>query len=65
MDSFIVRAKTGLADTVLAETTSLADKLSEKMTVLEENLLLLVYGFEDTTALGDKKGLTVFRSTGR
>ena len=31
-----------------------------KKTVLEENKLVLFTGFEDTTALEDKKGLTVF-----
>ena len=35
--NLIVQAKTGLADTVIAEMTSLADKLSKKMTILEEN----------------------------
>ena len=30
------------------------------MTVLEENKLVLFTGFEDTTALEDKKSLTVF-----
>ena len=48
------QATTGLADTVLA------DKLSEKMTILEEIWLVLFTGFEDTTASGDKKDLTVF-----
>ena len=41
---------TGLADTVLAETTILADKLYEKTTVLEENEPVLFTGLEDTTA---------------
>ena len=41
-------------------TTGLADKLSEKTTFLKENQLVLFTGFEDTTALEDKKGLTVF-----
>ena len=36
------------------------DKLSEKTTVLEEIELGLFTGFEDTTALEDKKGQTVF-----
>ena len=39
-------------------TTILADKLSEKTTVLEENELILFTGFEDTTDLEDKNGLT-------
>ena len=32
----------------------------QKTTILEENELDLLYGFKDTTALEDKKGLTVF-----
>ena len=32
-----IQATTGLADTVLAEMTGLADKLSKKTTLLEEN----------------------------
>ena len=43
-----------------AETTTIEDKLSEKTTVLEEIELDLFTGFEDTTALEDKKSLTVF-----
>ena len=35
-------------------------KKFQKTTVLEENKLVLFSGFEDTTALEDKKGLTVF-----
>ena len=36
------------------------------MTVLEENEQVLFTGFDDTTTLEDKKGLTVFiRQTGR
>ena len=56
----VVQWTTGLADTVLAETTILADKSYEKTTVLEENEPVLFTGLEDTTALKDKKGLTVF-----
>ena len=52
--SIVLQATTGLADTVLA------DKLSKKRTVLEEKLLVLYTGFEDTTAWEDKIGLTVF-----
>ena len=37
-------------DSLLQATTGLADKLSEKMTILEENMLVLFTGFEDTTA---------------
>ena len=37
--AFPVQAKTVLADTVLAQTTILTDKLSERTTILEENLL--------------------------
>ena len=55
-----IQSTTGLADMGLAETTVLAEKISEKTTVLEENKLVLFTGFEDTTALEDKKGLTVF-----
>ena len=44
----------------IAETTTIEDKLSEKTTVLEEIELGLFTGFEDTTALKDKKSLTVF-----
>ena len=40
--------------------TTLKDKLSEKTTILEEIELGLFTGFEDTTALEDKKSLTVF-----
>ena len=45
--------------TAITETT-IEDKLSEKTTVLEEIELGLFTGFEDTTALKDKKSLTVF-----
>ena len=52
--------------TAIAETTTAEDKLSEKPTVLEEIELGLFTGFEDTTALEDKKSLTVFfRYSGR
>ena len=40
--------------------TTIEDKLSEKTTILEEIELGLFTGFEDTTALEDKKSLTVF-----
>ena len=46
--------------TTIAETTTIEDKLSEQTTVLEEIELGLFTGFEDTTALEDKKSLTVF-----
>ena len=49
-----------IAETTIAETTTIEDKLSEKTTVLEEIELGLFTGFEDTTALEDKKSLTVF-----
>ena len=49
-----------IAETTIAETTTIEDKLSEKTTVLEEIELDLFTGFEDTTALEDKKSLTVF-----
>ena len=35
-------------------------QINEKTTVLEENEPVLFTGLEDTTALEDKKGLTVF-----
>ena len=53
-------AETTIAETTIAETTTIEDKLSEKTTVLEEIELRLFNGFEDTTALEDKKSLTVF-----
>ena len=43
-----------------AEIGPTEDKLSKKTTVLEEIELDLFIGFEDTTALEDKKSLTVF-----
>ena len=43
-----------------SKTTTLEDKLSEKTIVLEEFELGLFTGFEDTTALEDKKSLTGF-----
>ena len=46
---------TGIANTVLAKTTGLADRLSEKTTIIEENYLVLFNGFEDITALEDKR----------
>ena len=56
----IVQQTTAIAETTKAETTTIEDKLSEKLTVLEEIELGLFTGFEDTTALEDKKSLTVF-----
>ena len=50
----------GIRETVLAETSGFADKLSGKMPILEEKWLVLFTGFEDTTALEDKKGVTVY-----
>ena len=49
-----------IAETTIAETTTIEDKLSEKTTVLEEIELDLFTGFEDMTALEDKESLTVF-----
>ena len=51
---------TAIAETTIAETTTIEDKLSEKTTVLKEIELGLFTGFEDMTALKDKKSLTVF-----
>ena len=56
----VVQRTTAIAATTIAETTTIEDKLSEKTTVLEEIELGLFTGFEDTTALEDKKSLTVF-----
>ena len=55
-----IQQTTAIAETTIAETTTIEDKLSEKTTVLEEIELGLFTGFEDTTALEDKKSLTVF-----
>ena len=55
-----IQHPTAIAETTIAETTTIEDKLSEKTTVLEEIQLDLLTGFEDTTALEDKKNLTVF-----
>ena len=55
-----IQQTTAIAATTIAETTTIEDKLSEKTTVLEEIELGLFTGFEDTTALEDKKSLTVF-----
>ena len=55
-----VQHPTAIAETTIAETTPIKDKLSGKTTVLEEIELGLFTDFEDTTALEDKKGLTVF-----
>ena len=56
----VIQQTTAIAETTIAETTTIEDKLSEKTTVLEEIELGLFTGFEDTTALEDKKSLTVF-----
>ena len=53
-----------LAATTIAETTTIKDKLSEKTIVVEEIKLGLFNGFEDATALEDKKSLTVFSAIG-
>ena len=55
-----VQQTTAIAETTIAETTTIEDKLSEKTTILEEIELGLFTDFEDTTALEDKKSLTVF-----
>ena len=55
-----VQHPTAIAETTITELTTIEDKLSEKTTVLEEIQLDLFNGFEDTTALEDKKNLTVF-----
>ena len=52
-----VQQSTAVAETTIAETTTIEDKLSDKTTVLEEIELSLFTGFEDTTALEDKKSL--------
>ena len=59
-DLKIVQHPTAIAETTIAETTTLEDKLSEKTTVLEEIELDLFTAFEDRTALEDRKSLTVF-----
>ena len=59
-DCVTVQLTTAIAATILAETTTIEDKLSEKTTILEEIELGLFTGFEDATALEDKKSLTVF-----
>ena len=41
--------------TAIAETTTIEDKLSEKMTVFEEIQLGLFTGFKDTTFRGQKE----------
>ena len=55
---WLVQHPTAIAETTIAETTNIEDKLSEKMTVLEGIKLNVFTGFEDTTALEDKKILT-------
>ena len=57
---FLIQQTTAIAETTIAETTTIKDKFFEKKTVLEENELGLFTGFEDTIASEDKKGLTVF-----
>ena len=57
---WIVQHPTAIAETTIAETTAIEDILSHKTTVLEEIELSLFTGFEETTALEDKKSLTVF-----
>ena len=59
----LVQQTTAIAATNIAETTTTEDKLSEKPTFLEEIELRLFNGFEDTTALEDKKSF--FRYSGR
>ena len=56
----IVQQTTAIAETTIAETTTIEHKISEKPTILEEIELGLFTGFEDTTTLEDKKSLTVF-----
>ena len=58
--SWLVQQTTAIAETTIAETTTIEDKLPEKTTILEEIELGLFTGFEDMTALEDKKSLTVF-----
>ena len=55
-----IQQTTAIAETTIAETTTIDDKLFEKTTVLEKIELGLFTGFEDATALEDKKSLTVF-----
>ena len=55
-----VQQTTATAETIIAETTTLEDKLYKKATVLEDIEQGLFTGFEDMTSLEDKKGLTVF-----
>ena len=55
----LVQHPTAIAETTIAETTTIEDK-SEKTTVLEEIELDLFTAFENTTALEDKKSLTIF-----
>ena len=57
---FTIQHLTAIAETTIAETTTVEDKLSEKTSLLKEIELGLFTGFEDTTALEDKKSLTVF-----
>ena len=57
---FKVQKTTARAETTISETTTIEEKLSEKTTVLEEIELDLFTGFQYTTALEDKKSLTVF-----
>ena len=45
---------------IIQTTTVLADKMFEQTTILEENSLVVITGFEDTTTLEDKKGADRF-----
>ena len=49
-----------IAETIIAVTTTIEDNLSHKTNVLYEIELGLITIFEDTTALEDKRSLTVF-----
>ena len=63
----LIQQTTTIAETAIAETTTIEDKLSEKTTVLEEIELGLFTGFEDATALqkGQKESDRFFRYSGR
>ena len=58
-----IQHPTAIAETTIAETTTIKDKLFKETTVLEEIELDLFTGFEDMTALEDKKCMTVFSAT--
>ena len=55
-----IQQTTAIPEATIAETTTIEDTLSEKTTVLEEIEQGLFTDFDDTTALGDQKRLTVF-----